>query len=195
MISQKQNINNYNTLVGFYSSNIAVNKSYLDFNKYIQIAPKELQYKISTLTTDFLNLLVPLNLKNIHISTTSNDSVLFRFSTANKQYDFKFEIFYDYNPQDESDCESILHLYENGVKKDSYFGTRDELYNIVLEIVKECISTYALFKHILLLSFEMAASQGAAKVPVQTYTQTSIPAFDYIGYSDNSLFGKVGRDS
>jgi len=134
------NINNQ--IIELYTDNKVLNDAYKSFRKQLSSIPDDLHYALFSITNDFFGQIKGLNLDKLFISITQSNSLFFRFSNYNSNYEFKFEIFSEYDSTDEKDIESILHLYKNGEKENSYFGTVQNLFNIVKNLTPDLQIVY-----------------------------------------------------
>jgi|GEM_PF-5442045 len=133
---------NTNIVVGFYSTNKVLNEAYKSFKTQLSSITPEFRVSACSVTDKVFDLLNRLNLDKLYISITSSDSLFFRFSNCKSDYEFKFEVFYDYDESDENDIESTLHVYKNQEKKDSYFGSIEYLFNTINELLFEGVLVY-----------------------------------------------------
>ena len=102
----------------------------LELNRYGEAAFVSI---ITTYYNSVISLLGEMFLDKLYVSVTNANSIFFRFSRHNSPYEFKLEVFYDYNPDDEDDIEAILHVYKNNIDMGSYYGSLEYL----IEIIKE----------------------------------------------------------
>jgi len=68
--------------------------------------------------------------KNFMASLTDSSSLYLtlQFDNGNQ---YKLELFYTFDKNDENDVEAVLHIYENDTKLQSYFGSVNEIYTII----------------------------------------------------------------
>ena len=145
----KSALNSFNTEIGFYNE---------FYNGLIS--------EIKSLNNDVFRLISDLPLDKLFISLTTSNSIFYRFTLLNSTYEFKLEVFFDYNENEESDIQSTLHIYHNGVKEKAVYGSLEYLYNIITE-------TYGKFEY--------------SYTPLEIYTilpqETKIKEYEAIGLS------------
>ena len=62
-----------------------------------------------------------------------NKEGIFKVSVVNKgkNLEFKLELFFDFDEKNNDDVQTTLHVYKNGIKQGAYFGTLEEMYNLI----------------------------------------------------------------
>jgi len=73
-----------------------------------------------------------IEVSTLFVSITGSDSIFYRFSGRQKNVEFKLEEFIDYTGEPE-DVEAVLHIYTNGVKEGSYYGSLDEMFCLIMK--------------------------------------------------------------
>lgn len=117
------------------------------------------------------------NLSRIFVTLTQSDSIFFRLKSDNNKYEFKLEVFFDYDEYNEEDIESTLHIYKEGEKQKSLFGSVDYLCDEISRLLtfiptyeiissEEIFCSYNTYPNIETISQEMLsptfiASQGS----------------------------------
>lgn len=125
----------YNKLHFFsniYPTNDIVKEALSSFTKQLFfISESGIYDKIISKNNEVFKLLSELPLRKFFVSITSSDSIYYRFSFLNSEYEFKLEVFFDYEEEDEFDIESTLHIYNGKVKEAASFGSLESLHNII----------------------------------------------------------------
>jgi len=88
--------------------------------------------KINDLNNQVLELLsqLPESLSYLYISITSSDSLFYRFSKKDEKCEYKLEVFFNLEDE-ESEVQSTLNVYENGVNSHSYYGLVIDIFDII----------------------------------------------------------------
>ena len=140
-----ENYSYTNSVIELYSWNNIFDKAYKSFKKQLNILPQNKLQIISSKSNIVFELLSSLTLSKLFISLTSSDSIFFRFSPSILNLSLRFSMITDQN--DNSDIESTLHIYENGSKISSNFGSIEYLFNIVRKLSNNYFRWYAISKN------------------------------------------------
>jgi hypothetical protein len=85
------------------------------------------------LNSEIFSHLSEFDLEKIFVSITTSDSLFYRFKIKGNPYEFKLEL--SFEQSNEPNIESILHIYKNGIKDKSTFGslyyTLDVIYSLI----------------------------------------------------------------
>ena len=158
-----------NIIIELYS-NKTLNKGFRQFFNELKNVP-DISFKDAyRLGTEVFTLLSELSIINLNLSFNNSESVFFRFNTSNN-YEFKLQIFYDYDNNDETDIESILHVYQNGTKIGAYFGSVEYLFNIINKLSANYYECYEIFKTP--LEYLTPSTYGILSPAINTYPATT----------------------
>jgi hypothetical protein len=112
-----------------YLNNPIAEKAFLSFNKSVYAG------NIKGLNSYIFSLIGEYEFEKIFVSITSSNSIFYRFKLEESSYEFKWEIFYDFNQDPDSDVESILHIYKDNIKIKSTFGFIDFTYDKINAVI------------------------------------------------------------
>lgn len=158
-----------NTIIELYS-NKTLNKIFKSFLNELNNVPNISFNDAYRAGIEILTLLSGLSINNLNLSFNNSESVFFRFSTSNN-YEFKIQIFYDYDNNDETDIESILHVYHNGTKVGAYFGSVEYLFNIINKLSANYYECYEFSKTS--LEYLIPSTYGILSPAINTYPTTA----------------------
>jgi hypothetical protein len=182
-----------NSIVELYIDNKVLNDSYTEFKRQLHSIPESLHGRIYSTLNDFFIRLNDVELTKIFISATHSESLFFRFSTHNSNIEFKFEIFYDYNSADETDIESILHIYDNGEKVNSYFGSIEQLFDIVKKKATRCYIIYGFNTENTEFTEKSYGVMPNYYLPQTVNTDFNQSDYHKSGFSQRAAFSEMGR--
>jgi hypothetical protein len=87
-------------------------------------------------------LIGELPLNYLYVNITPSKSIFYRFGISH--YEFKLEVFFDYDANDDSDVLATLHVY-NKNQQDSYFGSLEYLQKVITSTYEENRENYDIF--------------------------------------------------
>ncbi len=103
---------------------------------------------IDSLNSGVFECLSTFPIEKLFISLSNNDSIFYRFILNNNSLEFKFEVFFDEEKTEEFELQSILHIYENSIKKGSFYGSLEEMYNVIIATYASSQPTKTYFEYL-----------------------------------------------
>lgn len=127
-----------NSFFEIYPNSDIAQKAYVSFKEQVYsplLENEELISKANTINSEIFNLISEFSLSKFFVSITTSNSIFYRFAIFESNLEFKLEVFFDYDVNDESDIQSTLHVYDGSIKEGAYFGAIDYLYKIIISKV------------------------------------------------------------
>lgn len=137
-----------NFVIKLYPSNEVADKANLLFEERISFVAIDLLYKIKYYNYEVFKFISQLDLNRLFISLTSSDSIFYRFSTYGNNYEFKLELFLDYNPADNRDIQCALHIYNNANKIGAYYGNIEYISTVITKTYEDKADADIYFENI-----------------------------------------------
>jgi hypothetical protein len=116
----------------YSDSEIASNALNAFYEEVYGAYDENLTEKFINVNNEVFSLISKLTLNKFFISTTSSESLFYRFSIVDKPFEFMWEVFLDYDG--EQNIGSTLHIFNADNKVLSTFGDTTYIFDKIIEI-------------------------------------------------------------